>query len=99
MQACLHRAGARAAAIARAAAPLDDTATAGRIAQLTGIAPAAVGQGLAGLHAVGLLLNDTGVPRPAVRAVVLGALSATPAAPVPALAAGGRHTTGRRDGR
>lgn len=95
VRACLHRAGPTAAAVARAAALLDDTATPDRIAQLTGIAPAAVRQGVAGLRAAGLL-SGTGVPRPAVRAVVLGALSpARPSTPggvtaAPALAGLGR---------
>ncbi|MFD8733502.1 AAA family ATPase [Streptomyces sp. NPDC059618] len=92
VQACLHRCGARAAAIARAAVLLEDTATPGRIAQLTGIAPAAVRQGLAGLAAAGLL-DDTRLPRPAVRAVVLATLSATTPAttrPAPAPATTGR---------
>ncbi|MGW0969420.1 ATP-binding protein [Streptomyces sp. NPDC002516] len=73
VQACLHRAGATAAAVARAAALLEDTATPERIAELTGIAPDAVRRGLAGLGAAGLL-GRAGIPRPAVRAVVLGAL-------------------------
>ena len=59
---------------------LDGTATPERIAQLTGIAPVAVRQDLVGLHAAGLL-SGTGVPCPAVRAVILGALSTAP--PVP----------------
>ncbi|MFD5516277.1 hypothetical protein [Streptomyces sp. NPDC127066] len=45
-----------------------------------GEAPIAVRQDLAGLPAAGLP-SGTGVPRPAVRAVVLGALSTAP--PVP----------------
>ncbi|MEV6019569.1 ATP-binding protein [Streptomyces sp. NPDC051997] len=73
VQACLHRAGATAAAVARAAALLEDTATPERIAELTGIAPDAVRRGLAGLGAAGLL-GANGIPRPSVRAVVLGAL-------------------------
>ncbi|MFF3446810.1 ATP-binding protein [Streptomyces sp. NPDC002667] len=73
VQACLHRAGATAAAVARAAALPEDTATPERIAELTGIAPDAVRRGLAGLGAAGLL-GRAGIPRPAVRAVVLGAL-------------------------
>ncbi|WP_262064373.1 hypothetical protein [Streptomyces sp. STR69] len=91
VRACPHRAGATAAAVARAAALPDGTAAPEHIVQLTGIAPAAVRQGVAGLHAAGLL-SATGVPRPAVRAVVLGGLSparpSTPggvtAAPAPA---------------
>jgi hypothetical protein len=76
VRACLHRAGATAARVARAAALLDDAATPERIAELTGIAPPAVRQSLAGLHGAGLL-SGTGFSHPAVRAAALGALPAT----------------------
>ncbi|MFH8342766.1 AAA family ATPase [Streptomyces sp. AM6-12] len=74
VHACLHRAGATAAAVGRAAAVLDRATTPERITELTGIAPPAVRRGLAGLRAAGLL-SGAGHPTPAVRAAVLGALS------------------------
>ncbi|MEU8975725.1 LuxR C-terminal-related transcriptional regulator [Streptomyces monashensis] len=76
VHACLHRAGATAAAVAQAAALLDEAATPERIAELAGIAPPAVRQGLAGLRGAGLLA-DAGFPHPAVRDAVLNALSST----------------------
>ncbi|MGN5376799.1 AAA family ATPase [Streptomyces lasalocidi] len=72
VHACLHRAGATAAAVARAAALSAEAATPERIADLTGLAPPAVRQGLAALRGAGLL-SAAGVPHAATRTVILGA--------------------------
>ncbi|MER6074428.1 AAA family ATPase [Streptomyces sp. NPDC001817] len=74
VHACLHRAGATAAAVARAAALLGEAATPERLAELAGIAPPAVRQALAGLHGAGLL-DDAGCAQPAVCDALRGALS------------------------
>ncbi|MEU6556616.1 LuxR C-terminal-related transcriptional regulator [Streptomyces sp. NPDC046915] len=72
--ACLHRAGPTAVLVAQAAALLDEAAAPERIAELTGVAPATVRQGLAGLEAAGLMAG-TRFPHPAVRDAVLSGLS------------------------
>ncbi|MFF3469220.1 AAA family ATPase [Streptomyces sp. NPDC002619] len=72
--ACLHRAGPTAALVAQAAALLDEAATPERIAELAGIAPPAVRQGLAALQDAGLV-TGTRFPHPAVRDAVLSGLS------------------------
>lgn len=72
--ACLHRAGPTAVLVAQAAALLDAAAAPELIAELTGVAPAAVRQGLAGLEAAGLMAG-TRFPHLAVRDAVLSGLS------------------------
>jgi DNA-binding CsgD family transcriptional regulator len=74
--ACLHRAGPTAAAAAQAAALLESAATPDRIADLLGIAPSAVRQGLAALTTAGVS-DGVRFRHTAVRDAVLSGLAPT----------------------